>query len=463
MSGKLQTGFFLCVLIFPAAFSDVAADEMPITPEVWTARAAVDYAIRNNPDSGIALHRLAAARANSSQEKAAFYPQLDFSSRYSQTDNPMYSFGNILNQGAFNSAIDFNDPGRTDDLNTGVRLGYRLYNGGSDRAALEAAEAGEDAAGLTLGAVKNQLAFAAVRSFNQIAQAEGIVAVHSAALEEINALLAVAQARYREGVLLGADLLNLEVQQSGSEENLLVAKNRLAVARKNFLNLLGLADGEVVIDPAPDNNQEVPATTSHAQRSEIGAGRAMIRTAEARLRQARAGNAPVIEGYAGYDYDQGWETDGSGHSWQAGIQLRYNLFDGHRTSAAAAQATAMLAVAKARLRKTELAIGLEVKQAELALADAEARLRVTTKGVEQATESARINRARFKEGEILSSDLIAVENRLTDAGLRRNVAEMARRIAVADLRRALGLLQFDEAAASPAAGPLATPENPGSQ
>jgi outer membrane protein TolC len=460
MSGRLTTVFFLAALVFPAAFSPVGADERSGPPAVWTVRAAVDFAIRNNPDSSIARQRLAAARANINQEKASFYPQLDFSSRYSQTDNPMYSFGNILNQGGFNSAIDFNDPGRTDDLNTGVRLSYRLYNGGGDRAALAAAEAGEDAAAMTLGAVRNQLAFAAVESFNQIAQAEGIVAVHSAALAEINALLAVGQARYSEGVLLQADLLNLEVQQSGAAENLLRAQNRLAVARKIFLNLLGLANGKVVIDPDPDSEQQVPGTAAHAPRSEIGAARALVRTAEARLRQARAGNRPVVEGYAGYDYDQGWETAGSGHSWQAGIQLRYNLFAGHRTSAAAAEATAMLAVARAQLRKTELAIGLEVDQAELALADAEARLLVTTKGVEQATASARINRARFKEGAILSSDLIAVENRLTDAGLRRNVAETARRIAVADLRRALGLLQFDEAAAIPADGPPAAAESP---
>ncbi|MDP2755332.1 MAG: TolC family protein, partial [Nitrospirota bacterium] len=73
----------------------------------------------------------------------------------------------------------------------------------------------------------------------------------------------------------------------------------------------------------------------------------------------------------------------------------------------------------------------------------------TEKSVAQAQESARINRLRFKEGTLLSSDLLGVENRLTDALVRRIVAETSQRIAVADLRRALGLPQFPEAADEP--------------
>ena len=40
--------------------------------------------------------------------------------------------------------------------------------------------------------------------------------------------------------------------------------------------------------------------------------------------------------------------------------------------------------------------------------------------VEQAEESAHLSRERFKEGLILSSELIDVENRLTDAQVRKN-------------------------------------------
>ncbi|MBU0675782.1 MAG: TolC family protein [Proteobacteria bacterium] len=411
-------------------------------PEVWTAREAVLFTLRNNPDSTIAKYKIDAADSAITMQKAAFYPHLALSSRYGQTDNPMYSFGNILNQGAFSPSIDFNDPGRTDDFNVAVKLSYRLYNGGRDQAGIEAAEAQEYASQMALLSVQDQLAFNAVRIFNLIIQAEGGVAAHRTGLEAIDASLAVAKARYGEGVLLKTDLLNLEVQQSRSQENVSQAENGLEVTRKIFLNLLGLADGVVQIDDQSCKDQEIPAERTINQRPELKRIDAMIRAAEARVDMARGGRYPTVDGYAGYDLDQGTVTGGGGTSWQAGVQLNLPLFDGHHTDAALRGAEAMLAKVREQRRKVELAIGLEVKQAELAIRDAETRLAVTEKTVEQARESARIHRARFKEGEILASDLIGVENGLTDALLRRTLAETAQRIAIADLRRALGLAQF---------------------
>jgi outer membrane protein len=245
-------------------------------------------------------------------------------------------------------------------------------------------------------------------------------------------------------VLLKSDLLNLEVQESGSRENLVQAENGLEVARRIFLNLLGLNEGKVAIADEPVETQEIPATRSYAQRYELESATAMVHAAEAGLRLARGASYPTLDGYAAYDLDRGWETDGSGNSWQAGIKLNYNLFDGHRSSGALHEATARLAEARERQRQLDLAIGLEVTRADLSVNEAENRLQVSEKAVEQARESARIYRARFKEGEVLASDLITVEKGLTDALLRRTMAETARRIAIADLRRALGLPQYPD-------------------
>jgi outer membrane protein len=137
--------------------------------------------------------------------------------------------------------------------------------------------------------------------------------------------------------------------------------------------------------------------------------------------------------------------------------LNYNLFDGHRAAAGVSEATARLAEAREQQRKLELAIGLEVTRAELAVTEAEKRLQVSEQAVEQARESARIYRARFKEGDVLSSDLITVEKGLTDAQVRRTVAETSRRIAIADLRRAVGLPQFPDLPEENGEGETATP------
>jgi outer membrane protein TolC len=92
----------------------------------------------------------------------------------------------------------------------------------------------------------------------------------------------------------------------------------------------------------------------------------------------------------------------------------------------------------------ELTFNLEMEQAVLALQQEEERLKVTGKMVESAEESARLARLRFKEGVVLSSELIDTENRLTDARLSHTLATASRTIAIADLRRAVGLSQFNQ-------------------
>ena len=103
-------------------------------PEIWTARQAIDFARQNSPDSQLAAQRMLQAEAMVQKAAVGFYPQLELFGNYSQTNNPMYSFGNILNQGEFSAGIDFNNPGRTDNLGLGAGVKYRFYNGGQDLA-----------------------------------------------------------------------------------------------------------------------------------------------------------------------------------------------------------------------------------------------------------------------------------------------------------------------------------------
>jgi len=422
-----------------------SAEPLPDTPTSWTAESAVQFALANSPDTSIIRQRITAARATVEEANAAFYPQLDLSASYGRTNNPMYSFGNILNQGVFDNTINFNDPGISDNVNMAATFNYRFYNGGRDLAGLEAAEAGETASGHELEAVRSQLGYEVVKTFFTIVQAEEILQARKSAVEANRATVNVARARYEAGDLLKADLLNLEVHQSEADENHIQAEHGLNLAKKAFLNLLGLEQGTVNIEPNCRIEQLIPATKSYAQRPELKAMEAAIQGAEAQVRQAYSGYYPTADAFAGYQIDKGYELDGAGNSWLAGIKVNFNLYSGQRTGAQIARANAALAEQKERQRKVSLAINFEVEQAKLVLEQARQRLQVTEKMVEQAEESAHLSRERFKEGLILSSELIDVEDRLTNALVRKTVARATQRIAVADLRRAVGLEQFEDA------------------
>ncbi|HHB74986.1 MAG TPA: TolC family protein [Desulfobulbus sp.] len=437
---------FTYFLFLQSASSTWCADTQTAYPQKWTVVAAVQQALKGNPDAGIARRRIEAAKAAITRAGAAFYPRLDLSAEYGQTNNPIFSFGNILNHGSFTNDINFNDPGTTDNLRLAATVKYRLYNGGRDRAGVHAAKARQQAEEQNRQAVLSILADEVVRSFYTIVQAEEIVEARKSAITAITASLTVAKARYDAGDLLKASLLDIEVQQSSAHEQLIQARHGLNLAKRGFLNLLGLRLPDIDIDIAQQFPQQVPDNPDENRRPEIQRLNALIQAAEEQLNRAKGDYYPTTDLFGSYQVDQGFiDEENSGNSWMAGVKLNYNLYEGSRTEAAVAAATADLARTKEMKRKMGLAITYEIEKAQLALKQAEERLLVTDKQVTLANESARLSRERFREGVILSSSLIDAENRLTDARVHSSLAKAARMIAIADLRRAAGLPQFPDA------------------
>jgi outer membrane protein TolC len=218
------------------------------------------------------------------------------------------------------------------------------------------------------------------------------------------------------------------------------------LAERAFLYALGLdAAGENVELTAEDASLArliMPETSDFSGRPELLGLQERVHAAEAMVRAARGGRLPTVNAFASYQYDRGWQLNRAADSWMAGVSVDLNVFDGGQTSGKIRQSTAELTQVKEMLRKATLGIGLEVEQARLAHADAVERLAVTARAVEQAGESAALSRARFEKGALLTADLIGVEGRLLEARMRRAVAAADERIALAELRRALGLPLF---------------------
>lgn len=411
-------------------------------PKEWTAEQAVAFALDANPESSIALKRIDQALASAAMAHSSDYPLVNVSTEYSQTNNPMYSFGNILNQGAFDESIDFNDPGRTDNLRLKVEASYVLYNGGRDRAEQVAAEAHINVSRSDLAAVHQQLAFEVVKTFLAIIQAEEMVTVREEALLSITAALEVGKARFNAGDLLQQDLLNLELQQSRAEENLIQSRHILELTKRSFLNLLGLREGEITITPDSIADQELPTAFDYSNRQELKRLEAIEQGALAELQKAQGGTLPSVDAFAGYQIDSSSVLGEAGNSWMAGIRMNYILFDGKKSASEITKSRLKLQEIQSIRKKTELALHLEIQQALLDYEQAKKRLTVTEKMVGVATEVIRISRARFTEGVILASDLIDFEMRLSDAQARQLAAKAGYQVAIANLRRATGLEQF---------------------
>lgn len=428
----------LLPLLFVAGLAPAA-----LRAEPWTLDRAVATALENSPDARVARARVEAAQAFVDQAGAAWLPQVSVSGRYTDTNSPMMAFGSILNQRAFNFGLDFNHPGRIDNLNATGTVAYNIYSGGRATAGRTAARAGTEAAGHDLRTAQQQLATEVVKAVLNLRKAREAVTAVAGGVQAYEAAAAAARARFDAGQLLKADLLSLEVQLAQTRENLSSARHGAALAGLAFQFVLGLEPAatpvELVEDDPALSRLTPPDTHDFSRRPELLGLEARVRAAGAMVEAARGARRPTVNAFASYQYDQGWKTDRHGDSWLAGLSVDVNLFDGGQTTGKIRQGNAELTQVKEMLRKATLGIALEVEQARLAHADAAERLAVSGRAVEQAEESARLSRARFEKEALLTADLIGVESRLLEAKLRRTIAAADERLALVELRRALGL------------------------
>jgi len=411
--------------------------------EPWTLDRAVATALENSPDARVARARVDGAQAFVDQAGAAWLPQVSVSGRYTDTNSPMMAFGSILNQRAFNFGLDFNHPGRIDNLNATGTVAYNIYSGGRAGAGRTAARAGAEAAGHDLRTAQQQLVTEVVKAVLNLRKAREAVTAVAGGVQAYEAAVSAARARFDAGQLLKADLLSLEVQLAQTRENLSSARHGAALAGLAFQFVLGLEPAaspvELVEDDPALSRLAPPDTRDFSRRPELLGLEARVRAAGALVEAARGARRPTVNAFASYQYDQGWQTDRHGDSWLAGLSVDVNLFDGGQTTGKIRQGNAELTQVKEMLRKATLGIALEVEQARLAHADAAERLAVSARAVEQAEESARLSRARFEKEALLTADLIGVESRLLEAKLRRTIAAADERLALVELRRALGL------------------------
>ncbi len=411
--------------------------------ESWPLDRAVATALERSPDARGARARIEGAQAMVDLAQSAWRPQVSLAGRYTNTNSPMMAFGSILNQRAFNFGLDFNRPGHIDNLNTTGTVAYNLYAGGRATAGRTAAQAGAEAADLDLRAAHHCLITEVVRSALNLRKAREAVTAVEGGVRAYEAAVSVARARFEAGQLLKSDFLSLEVQLAQTRENLSSARHGAALAARAFHFIIGLDPTETSVELLDDDpalaRLAPPDTRDFSQRPELLGLQARTRAAEAMVEAARGTKRPTVNAFASYQYDHGWKTARHGDSWLAGLSVDLNVFDGGQTAGKVRQSSAEVTQVKEMLRKATLGIGLEVEQARLAHADATERLNVSARAVEQAAESASLSRARFEKESLLTADLIGAESRLLETRLRRTFASVDERLALVELRRALGL------------------------
>jgi outer membrane protein len=403
-----------------------------------TLEAALARAQAGHPDARVAALRVAGAEAMLVRARAAYQPKVRVQGGYAGTNQPVSVFGMALNQRSFGPDLDFNDVPTADNLGAGAAVTLPLYAGGGNRAGREAAEAVVRASGWGEVAVRQGLAREVTRAWLAVRKARAVSVAVEAEVKSMALHVETGRKREEAGVVLRAEVLDMEVRLAGAREELLRVRNGQVLARRALGVLMGLEDGEVeVVDAVPE--MEVPRVDAVVRRAEVEAAASVVAAAAAKVRQAGAGRRPKVEAFGSAEHNRGARFGGDGSNFTVGVMAVWDVWDGGEVRGRVSGAEAALAEAEEEVRRARTAVNAEVARARLELREADERLEVSGRAVGLAEESVKLWRERFTGGQALAGQLMDAETALTGARVRRVEAEADRRMAVAGLRCALGM------------------------
>jgi outer membrane protein len=409
-----------------------------------TLDEAIERAIAHSPRLRQLGAREDAAERAVSEAQSGEKPVVELSAGYTRySDVPEFTVPNA------EGGRDVFFPNIPNYARARIGANYPLYSGGRTGGQVEAARGEKQVAEGRLEAARRDLVLETREAYWTLVTSEQRVAVLNENLTAFEAHLVDARNRERFGLAARNEVLAVQVERDRAELNRLRAETASHLSRANLARLLGLGP-EATIEPTetlspiaiPAEDSEALVSLALQNRPELAAVRAQVASAEARAQVEKSTILPQVNMGAGYVYAHPnsrflppvaeWNDN-----WEVGVNMALSVFDGGRASAGEARARSEADAARAELADLEERIRLEVLSALLEVDNAEASVELSGRALDAATESRRVAADRYREGVILSSELLDAEVALLRAGLDRTEALAAQHLAEAALDRAL--------------------------
>ena len=452
-----------------------------------TVKRSVELALARNARVAGARAVAVAARAGQREARASLFPTLRSSAGYTRLGGELPS-GDVTLPGIEGTFPLL--PIERDRYQVALSLEQPLFAGGRLRGAARAAASTADAAAQLEEQEQVDVAFDVRRAYWTLHAARRTLVVMQAAVKRVEAHLAVMRQRYEAGTVLRSDVLAAEARRSEIELARVDARNSARLAEVELNRLTGqplLARVELPpvagsdsgrdasdVDTAnvdksnidisntaisnadasnvDSSNVDIPNTDTSAVDvsgnvaalpPEIRALGAQIAAERARLSAERGGWFPSVNLLSRYVYARPSPyaiTDQTSFlgTWEAGVSIGWNLWDGGAREARVEQATARVRSAEARLEEAKRLAEVEVTRQSLEVERASEAMRATADNVARSAESLRVTQQQFQEGVVLSAQLLDAEQTLLEAEERQVRAAADSAIAQAALLHATG-------------------------
>ncbi len=402
----------LCSTFFPLNMP--ASDISPLS-----LTEAILNSDRNNPKIKAALSQLSAADHRITQARSGFLPQIYFTETFTHTNNPMWAFGNRLNQKII-AREDFdpsrlNKPGYIDNFNSALSIEWPVFQGGQTKIEMNQARLGRDGYDQYLTRTRQEVIATTAAAYTGLLLARKNLDVINISLQTAKANLKMISSRYEQGLAVRSDLLRAHVHIAELDQGRIDAQTQLKMAEDVLNAAMGTPgetswrlSGELKKGDKISGSLDEWIKLANSNRPDMKYMQIQERIAEEEVQKSKASHLPNINIIGTYELNSS-DFRNSEDSFTIGAMMRINLYSGERISSRTRETEALLN--KVRAMRNEIASGIEVqiRHAFLQSQSAWSRIDVADSSVSQAEEGLRIVKDRYENGLLTIVSLLDAE------------------------------------------------------
>jgi len=439
---------FLILLAFViGSASEISAQS--IFPPKLDLKDAVEKALTNNPQTRVSESRLKIANLKIQEAKTGRKPFVQFSQSVIRSNNPVFVFGSLLEQGRFgtsNFAIDsLNNPKGLTNFRSLISGQMPLFDQHQTKARVELAYAAKSQADLQAESVRQQLRFDVVRNFYGAVLGKEMLKVSDEAVRSAEANRKKTKDMVDVGMTTDADLLAAEVELANAGQQKLEAESQWTQTIAALNLLLGDKPefqreiiGDLQEKYFPVDEQDESIRTALANRPDYLSSELAIKNSKRQTKAVKDLNLPKVDAFGNFGYSSPYIANGS-TDYTVGVSLTYTLFDAGR-KARNEQAAEAETLAESEKKVLANQISLSVVRAFQDHKTAKAKIQVLIKSIAQATEGLRIVQDRYRFGLTTFNEVIRSESALVRAKHNLLTARYEYYVSYASLLLATGTL-----------------------
>lgn len=376
-------------------------------PEGLTLPLAVEIALRTNPLIRATASGSEMARSQVNEARAGRLPLVQFNETIARSNNPVFVFGSLLEQGRFsaqNFALDaLNAPASLNNFRTSLSVRVPLFDQHQTQTRINQAQIGQQQADAQTERIRQQIRFEVLRAYYGLLVARAKKEVADEAAHMAEAEVKRIRDMHEAGMVVTSDLLSAEVQLAEFQQQQIQAEGERITAQAALNVALGVSidtpqnvTGELVEKEFTVASQDEFIRLAMHHRPEMAQARLSLKSTREQTRGARGQFLPRVDLFGNFGLSGQGLASGSS-DYTIGASLTFNLFDAARR-ARIDQARAAEEMAAAGQESLANQIRFEVVRAYQLYISARARLVVTARAVEQAKETLRIIQDRYREG-----------------------------------------------------------------